>query len=296
MEIITLLDQCLIQLEHVQSYSPATISSIRCAVRLFIRTAKVEDLKHLTRDKVEDWLIDGRITRKWRAVTYVDYHKRINTFITWLVKRGKMEYNFMKEIDLPRIEKSLPKWLSLDQAELLIQTCKRMRCKYKFEQIRNYTILNLLFFTWLRKSEVANLHYEDVNIKTFTINVIQGKGKKDRLVPIPSKLAWILKEYILDRTRLNKQCEGFFTQSQFDKPISSQCIDRIVERLREKTKIQFTPHSLRHSFATLMLEGGCDIYTLSKMMGHSKISTTTIYLACSTKQMMSSIEKHPLNL
>jgi len=109
MEIITLLDQCLIQLEHVQSYSPATISSIRCAVRLFIRTAKVEDLKHLTRDKVEDWLIDGRITRKWRAVTYVDYHKRINTFITWLVKRGKMEYNFMKEIDLPRIEKSLPK-------------------------------------------------------------------------------------------------------------------------------------------------------------------------------------------
>ena len=216
---------------------------------------KAQDLKQLTRDKIEGWLLDGRVNRKWKAATYTDYHKRMNTFLTWLLKREKIERNFMKEIDLPRLEHTIPKGLTFDQAELLIQACKRMRCKYKFEQVRNYAILNTLLFTGLRKSEIANLYYEDVNMQNFTIHVIQGKGKKDRILPISSKLAVVLKEYIADRKRLNKQCEMFFTQSQFDKPISSSSVDRIVERLRAKTKIYFTAHSLRHSFATLMLEG-----------------------------------------
>lgn len=97
----------------------------------------------------------------------------MNTFITWLVKRGKVEANFMKGIDLPRLEHHLPKGLSLEQAELLIQACKRMRCKYKFEHTRNNAILNLLLFTGMRKGEVANLYYEDVNINNFTIHIIQ---------------------------------------------------------------------------------------------------------------------------
>lgn len=109
MEILDYLNQCCIQLEHVQNYSPATIASIRNAVRFFVKTTKVRSLKDLTRNNVEDWLIDGRIERKWKATTYLDYHKRLTTFITWLVKRGKVEHNFMKEIDLPRIEQALPK-------------------------------------------------------------------------------------------------------------------------------------------------------------------------------------------
>lgn len=170
-----------------------------------------------------------------------------------------------------------------------------MRTKYKYEQIRNYAILSLLLFTGLRKSEVIKLRFEDVDIEHFVVHVIQGKGKKDRVVPISTKLAAILKEYINERKRLNKQCEHFFTGAQFDRPVGAHCIDQLVRKLRKKVKIFFTVHGLRHSFATLMLEGGCDIYTLSKMLGHSKITTTTIYLSCSTKQLTTSIEKHPLN-
>jgi integrase/recombinase XerD len=160
----------------------------------------------------------------------------------------------MKEIDLPRLEHSLPKGLTFNQAELVIQACKRMRYKYRFEKIRNYAMLNLLLFTGLRKSEVANLHTEDVNLQNMTIHIIQGKGKKDRILPMPSKLAGIFKEYIADRQRLGKQCGHFFVQTQKDAPISTQCVDRLIERLRDKTKIHFTVHALRHSFATLMLE------------------------------------------
>lgn len=78
-------------------------------------------------------------------------------------------------------------------------------------------------------------------------------------------------------------------------PIGEHCIKLLVGRIRQKTNINFSAHTLRHGFARLMLEGGCDIYTLSKIMGHSKITTTTIYLSCSTQQMSKAIELHALN-
>ncbi|MBI5754552.1 site-specific integrase [Candidatus Peregrinibacteria bacterium] len=80
-----------------------------------------------------------------------------------------------------------------------------------------------------------------------------------------------------------------------NEPFGDKGIQRLVERLRKRSGINFSAHTLRHAFARLMLEGGCDIYTLSKIMGHSKITTTTIYLACSNQQMSKSIEMHSLN-
>lgn len=78
-------------------------------------------------------------------------------------------------------------------------------------------------------------------------------------------------------------------------PFGVRGMTKLITRLKAKAKLDFSAHTLRHSFATLMLEGGCDIYTLSKIMGHSKITTTTIYLQCSQAQMSKSIEMHSLN-
>jgi hypothetical protein len=87
MEILEHLNQCLAHLQYVQNYSPLTTASMRSAITLFVKMTKTEDLKGLTQHKVEDWLIEGRIKRNWRAATYIDYHKRMSTFIAWLVKR-----------------------------------------------------------------------------------------------------------------------------------------------------------------------------------------------------------------
>lgn len=115
------------------------------------------------------------------------------------------------------------------------------------------------------------------------------------MVPISTRLGAFLKQYIQDRQRLGKQCESFFTTAQYDHPLPGKSVDRLTRRLREKLGLHFTAHSLRHTFATLMLEGGCDIYTLARLLGHSKITTTTIYLTCTARMMASSVEKHPLN-
>lgn len=115
------------------------------------------------------------------------------------------------------------------------------------------------------------------------------------MVPISTRLAAILREYVEERFRLKKTCGHFFVTAQYDAPLTSDGIRRILARLRKKVGFDFSAHALRHTFATLMLEGNCDLFTLSKMLGHSKITTTTIYLASSPRLMSTSIERHPLN-
>lgn len=294
-ELTSQLEQCLLHALHVRNFSKLYLDSVRISCKAYLRHSRAKSLADFTSDSVEAWLLDSKLERNWSAATFRSYHRNLNFFFRWLLKRGKITENPAIGVELPKLPQSLPKGLASDQAETLLQAVKRMRYTYRFEIKRNTAVIALMLFTGLRKREVTNLELSDVDIERMVISVRCGKGKKDRLVPISSRLAVILKEYLLDRARLAKECSAFFTTSQYDKPMGIKCIDLLVRRLREKTKIHFSAHALRHTFATLMLEGGCDLYTLSRMMGHSKVTTTTVYLSCTAKMMLSSIEKHPLN-
>ena len=115
------------------------------------------------------------------------------------------------------------------------------------------------------------------------------------MVPTSYTLAQTLKRYALDRKRLKKTCPEFFTSLNRNQGYTENGLKRLVVQMRKASRIKFTIHKLRHTFATLMLEGGCDIFSLSKMMGHSDIKTTTIYLAASAEHLRSQMTKHPLN-
>jgi len=206
-----------------------------------------------------------------------------------------MDSNPLNGIEKPRMEKRLPRRLTLNEAKLVLDASFHMKYAYQFECYRNRAIIGVMLFTGLRKQEVINLKLRDVDLKEKMIFVNQGKGAKDRSVPINAHLSVILQEYISDRERIGRESLQFFTGMNENRPFGIQCLKYLFDRLKKKTKLDFSAHTLRHSFATLMLEGGCDIYTLSKMMGHAKITTTTIYLACSHKQMAKSIEMHALN-
>ncbi|EKE28355.1 MAG: site-specific tyrosine recombinase XerC [uncultured bacterium (gcode 4)] len=294
-EINMLLDQFTSQLLYVNNYSKVTTTSIKGTFIFLMRSTGICMLDELTRDLVEEWLIKGRMTKNWKASTYISHHKHINTFMNWLVNKWKIEDNFMKYINKPKLESTLPRRLNKEDAGKLLFTARRLKCRYKFESIRNHSLIGLMLFTWLRKSEVLWLQVQDVDLSRMVISVIQGKGKKDRIVPISSRLYAILQEYITERRRLDKKSDYFFVWSQFDEQLTARTINRLVFALKQKTGLDFSSHSLRHTFATLMIDGWCDIYTLSKIMWHSKITTTTIYLACSSNLMLKNIEKHPLN-
>lgn len=279
----------------IRNYAPGTILSYREIFRFFIASTGVVYLEELTKPLIESWFFHGRLERKWTAVTFRHYHKRFNAFSKWLVKEGIIEKNVVAEIELPKMEQKLPKTLSREESLLILDMSYHMKYAYKFEKYRNRAIIAVMLLAGLRISEAANLKLQDVSFESRMIFIHHGKGAKDRMIPINMKLYTILEEYVKDRKRLNKNSIFFFTSVQGDEGIGKRAVTNHIRMVREKLKISFSAHTLRHAFARLMLEGGCDIYTLSKIMGHSKITTTTIYLSCSSVQMAKSVEMHSLN-
>jgi len=162
--------------------------------------------------------------------------------------------------------------------------------------LRAIAIISTFIYTGIRLQELLNLNIEDVRFEDRSLLVRSGKGNKDRLIPLEDALIRILEAYLKDRDRVNREHPRLFVSLTSDRPMRYKAIQRLVEKLREKSGIHFSPHMLRHTFATLMLEGGVDIYALSNMMGHSdiKIKTTTIYLTATAAHLHKEIIKHPL--
>ncbi|MEM9678973.1 MAG: tyrosine-type recombinase/integrase [Bacteroidota bacterium] len=285
-------------LEHnrcFKNYSKSTVCGYRDTFKLFSRTFHVSDIKDVNRTLMEDFFYYGRTERNWSAVTYHFHFKHFNVFYKWCVKRELLEVNPMQGIDKPPLEHRLPRRLTSEQSEKVLEASFHMKYSYRFERFRNRAIIGCMLLAGLRKSEVIRLRFQDVDMKSRTLFLNQSKGHKDRIVPISSRLFYILEEYVKERKRLNRKSICFFTGVNENRTFGVQALKILFRRLREVTKLNFSAHTLRHSFATLTLEGGCDIYTLSQLMGHSKITTTTIYLQCTNHQKRRGIERNGLN-
>jgi len=127
---------------------------------------------------------------------------------------------------------------------------------YKFLRFRNHAIFAMFLFAGLRKNELLHLRCADVDIENLSIFVRLGKGNKDRVVPMSYTLAQTLKRYALDRKRLNKTCPEFFTSLNRNSGYTDSGLKRLVIQMRKASRLKFTIHKLRHSFATLLLEEG----------------------------------------
>lgn len=280
----------------IKNYSPETIKWYQRTIYAFLKYhPEIESIEQITTERLRRFLYWGRLERQWTADTFMVYYKGLKSFLKWSTNRSYIDVNPILVIEKPKMEKKLPKRITKNEALLVLEYAFNQPSAYQFQRFRDRAVFGVMIYAGLRSKEVLQLKVHDVDLENGLIHVINGKGGKDRVVPVCTALKSILEDYWRDRTRLKKETIYYFSRLRGEGPFTKNGLKKIVERIRTKSGVNFSPHKLRHTFATMMLEGGCDVFTLSKMLGHSDIKTTTIYLSASVNHMREQILKHPLN-
>ena len=209
-------------------------------------------------------------------VSTVNRHiSSLKSFFNYLVDESIIKVSPMEEVSSLKKPKKLPKYLSISEVDKLLNIPLNSEFDY-----RNKAMLELMYGTGLRVSELVSIEYSNIDFENSIIRV-NGKGKKERIIPLGEVASYYLKVYLSDyRSKLLKR--NTYNQvflNNHGKPITRQGFNYILENIRELTGIEkeITPHVLRHSFATHLLEGGADIRSIQEMLGHENISTTNIY-------------------
>ena len=275
--------------------TPRTIQWYKEILGYFLKDTQIQSVTQITRSIIEDYVVRGKLDKNWAAKTTRTRISALKVFLDWCVRKELIEQNPATDIELPKLRSKVPEHLTKDQAtELLIWT-RNYRYSYKFERVRAVAVISLLVFSGIRAQELLNLNIEDVRLEDRSLFFRCGKGGKDRLIPMDIILMEVLQTYLKDHDRLKRKNPRFFLTLQADKPMTYKSLQLLVQKLGKASGIYFYAHMLRHTFATLMLEGGADIFAISKMLGHSDIKTTMIYLTATTAHLQSEVRKHPLS-
>lgn len=214
----------------------------------------------------------------------------------FMVSEGYVTYNIFNEVNSPKKNKLLPKQLYADEIEAMFDS---INCKTVIGR-RNYCILEMLYDTGMRVSELCNLDITDID---YSLNYIKvyGKGKKERIVPMIDSLKSALQDYIsFSRSELlmkekNERTSKLFLNHRGG-PLTTRGVRVVLDEITNETaeKIKVHPHMIRHSFATHLLNGGADLRSVQSLLGHVNLSTTQIYTHISKEQLINEYQKfHP---
>lgn len=207
----------------------------------------------------------------------------LKSFFKFLYREGLIEKNPTREIDLPKLAKLLPHPLSAKEIDNIFAALPRE----KPSDLRDLAILELLYSSGVRVSELISIKLDDINLDDGFVKVF-GKGSKERIVPLGSKAREAIKEYLIKyRSIVKTPAAGYLFVSLHGKPLTRQLIWQLIKKIIGRTAIQknISPHTLRHTFATHLIEEGADVRTVQEMLGHANIATTQIYTAVSRSHL-----------
>jgi integrase/recombinase XerC len=219
----------------------------------------------------------------------------IRSFFKFLVKRGRLATNPVATIRTPKQDKKLPKFLEYEQIQRLLTT----PATGHWLGARDRAMLETLYSTGMRVSELVGLNMEDVDFLGEVVR-IRGKGKKERIAPIGSSSLQAIQHYLEFKNRRAQSNTNFDTKTLFVNKHGGRLSTRSVRRKMDKYLLaagldpSISPHTLRHSFATHMLNNGADLRSVQELLGHQSLSTTQVYTHLTTRQMKQTYDNaHP---
>jgi integrase/recombinase XerC len=213
-----------------------------------------------------------------------------NSTIRHYVTAAKMFYHFRQtalnpftDIRVPKPPRNLPRVLTQDEAARFVELPGSDPIS-----IRNRAIVELLYSSGLRVGELVALNIQDINLRERFVYVLHGKGDKDRIVPLGRPAAAALKRYL----RIRREDQALFTDKDGQR-ITARAVQMFVHKRAQALGLRATPHTLRHTFATHLLEGGMDLRCIQELLGHADISTTAIYTHVNGTHLLSGYKNHP---
>ena len=272
--------------------SPRTLKAYRQALTAF-RAENKTPWKTCTANDFRDYLF--AITKRGQARSYVRLQfSALRTFYQFLAARKGLRRNPLREVQLPKIDKKLPLVLTRRQIEELLAAPARVaknRAAPGWMPLRDVAIMELFYSSGLRLSELAAVDVADVDLYTESVRVF-GKGRKERICPVGLPALEAISRY---RAAANVHSGPLFI-NKGRRRMSTRSIWLILKRYLRHTSIpiSISPHKLRHSFATHMLDRGADLRSVQALLGHASLSTTQIYTHVTVERLKKAYaEAHP---
>ena len=248
----------------------------------FFKARKQNDLKYFTSANIRSFLAALQTHEDPARNTILRKIASLRSFAAFLLAEDKLERNPFKLLPAPKRQKILPKFLSEAETDRLLDTAAHS----KHFAARDKALFELMYSSGLRRSEVTGLCIKDVDYFNGLVKVF-GKGSKERLVPVTDEALIALKIYLAQRK--NPQPDDALFLNKNGKPLTGDGLAYIFKNtaIRSHLARKVTPHSLRHSFATHLLNNGCDLRSLQEMLGHKSLAATQVYTHVSLEKLKS---------
>lgn len=278
---------------HNQNFSAYTLQNYQRDLQQFMQfcaARKLTDPQDFTLQTVRTFLA-SLATRQYARNTTLRKIAALRSFANYLLEQGVLENNPFKLLPAPKRERLLPKFLNLQETDRLINTAGE---KGHFA-CRNRALIELIYSSGLRRSEVTGLKIADIDFFNGVVKVL-GKGNKERFVPVTDAALEALRTYLASRPHPQPTDPLFLNKN--GTALTGDGLAYIFKNLAISSGIarRVSPHSLRHSFATHLLNNGCDLRSLQEMLGHKSLLATQIYTHVSLDKLKSVYEHaHPKN-
>lgn len=254
----------------------------------FLKKKGISSVTDITSDMIKDFLK----SRGDEETTTIAHNLTvIKNFHTYLLKERIVKEDVSEFLERPKLKKALPKSLSMEDIDLLLDIPLNTPFDY-----RNKAMLELMYGCGLRVSELVNLEIHDIDMTNCLIRIM-GKGSKEREIPIGEYSIHYLNLYLEKRELLlkNKSCDKLFLNNHGQGMTRQGFFKNLKNILQEKgLNPNISPHTLRHSFATHLVNRGADLRSIQEMLGHSDISTTKIYTKISDDKVLEEYREHHL--
>lgn len=284
-------------LESERNYSENTVSSYLDDIYEYADFLKEENMGTLlsARSTHARHYVTRMFNKGYKKKSIARKISSLKTFYRYLVTENILVNNPFELIDAPKVEKSLPKFLYIEEIDKIFNSIDTTTGIGK----RNMALMEVLYGSGLRVSELCNLKESNLDFSNSMIKVF-GKGHKERYAPMNQRTIDALKSYIfIGRKELILKCEKEAPEVLFVNSrggaLTTRGVRVILDKILEDASITMhvSPHVLRHTFATHLLDGGADLRSVQEMLGHENLATTQIYTHVNTEQLKRSMENHP---